>query len=77
MDPKGLSISLNGSFWGYTISYILSSVLSIGGKGGGESFLIFITILGAADLIFRKITRCEGSGNMPLVNIFAGLLVGG
>ena len=75
VNPRSLSLSLNGSFWGYTISYILASIMSVGGGGGGIPFLIFISVLGACDLIFRKVTRCEGT-RMSLVNIIGGLTVG-
>ena len=77
VNPTKFTMSLNGSFWGYTISYILASIMSVGGGGGGVPFLIFISLLGAADLIFRKVTRCEGSTSMSLVNIGIGLSVGG
>lgn len=76
VNPNSVSMSLNGSFWGYTISYILASIISVGGGGGGYPFLIFISILGAVDLIFRKVTRCEGT-RMALLNIVSGLAVGG
>ena len=76
VNPKSFSMSLNGSFWGYTIAYVLASIMSVEAGGGGTPFLIFISILGAADLIFRKVTRCEGT-RMSLVNIGIGLAVGG
>tara|TARA_Y100000389_G_C17470464_1_gene530041 strand:- start:1189 stop:1845 length:657 start_codon:yes stop_codon:yes gene_type:complete len=77
VNPKNLSISLNGSFWGYTISYILASIQAVGGAGGGNTFLIFITVLAMADLTFRYVTRCEGSGLKAGANMISGLFVGG
>ena len=77
VNPKSLSISLNGSFWGYTIAYILASIQAVSGAGGGSSFLIFITVLAMADLTFRYITRCEGSGLIAFCNMVAGLFLGG
>tara|TARA_B100001029_G_scaffold176064_1_gene178429 strand:- start:187 stop:870 length:684 start_codon:yes stop_codon:yes gene_type:complete len=76
VGPDKIAVSLHGQFWGYSIAYILTSILATGGQGGGTGFLIFVSMLGIMDLVFRAVTRCEGAGLKKIINIFLGLVIG-